>query len=97
NLSDGTNSRFISGLVYDGVTDYSGIGWTQDTTDMDYSVWVTFGKYRANDSLTWDSTSSGFYYRVVKHRAGIPVGFGLATSEQAGLVKKNKWQKKTLS
>ena len=51
-------------------------------------VGIRRGKYREGVTTTWSGITSGSKWRVVKHRAGIPVGFGLATADNAGLVSK---------
>lgn len=50
----------------------------------------------AGNGATWAGVST-WKWRVVKHRSGIPVGFGLADADNAGLVKKGKFQTKYLS
>lgn len=68
------------------------------------NVVVRIGQYSYASGSTygaagnaWSATTGAGKWRVVKHRAGQPVGFGLATSENVGLVKKNKWQVKKLT
>jgi hypothetical protein len=50
---------------------------------------VQFQRYRliANDDAPTLDWSTGFYWRVKKTKAGAAVGFGLATSTAAGLIK----------
>jgi len=46
------------------------------------------------------NSAAGSFFSVTRlsdYTAGEPVGFGLATAENAGLVKRNKWQMKTLT
>jgi hypothetical protein len=70
-------------------------GIASNTTD----VTVNFGQYRTQTNTTYGSTTSitdwsaidndpQYKWRVVKHSAGVPVGYGEATDTLLGLVKK---------
>lgn len=77
----------VTVLDYDG-TNYIGAGIREGNINAD--VRLARGKYRQNDDATtrtWASIAGGTRWRVVKHRSGIPVGFGLATEANSGLVK----------
>lgn len=79
---DGVN---VDHLYNDG-TNYIGAA----VRNISGAVQLTKGKYRAASTGSWAVITAGTRWRVVKHRAGIPVGFGLATSEQAGLISAEK-------
>lgn len=81
----------LGNLQIQGASTY-GISATTTATGID----VAFGnKGRMGNNATyagnggaWSSidASASWLWRVVKHRSGIPVGFGLATADNAGLV-----------
>ena len=56
---------------------------------------LTTGNNYTLENSTARSTFS--VERVADYTAGQPVGFGLATADNAGLVKKNRWQRKLLT
>lgn len=90
----GVSSRDIAAKYYDG-TNYIGMGLSLDDDYTD-SVFVTFGKYRVASTTAWDSITALLYYRVIKHKSGIPVGFGLANATNSGLVTSYETQTITL-
>lgn len=70
-------------------TVYYGIGYRFISSKI---IDVTFGSYATSTGATYASagaawsTMTGWRWRIVHHRSGIPVGFGLANLTQAGLV-----------
>lgn len=86
-----------SGLVDSFViqnANYYGIGIWNAVNDTDIDV--AFGTYAQANGATygsagraWSSSFSSVRWRTVKHRSGIPVGFGESDSNNLGLVKMN--------
>jgi len=80
----------ISGNLSQGTSLYGASLTAISSTDYE----VRFGnKGRLSSGVTYAANGaawsglSTWKWRVVKHRSGIPVGFGLATADNAGLVK----------
>jgi hypothetical protein len=90
----------ISDLQRQGGTQYGiGIDSASGTTAV-----VRFGRYpvQSNTSYNaaaadWNAIASTTRWRVRKEAAGVAVGFGAATDSASGLLKKPRFQKKTLS
>lgn len=63
----------------------SGIVWKKNAANAVDVLFATNANAANDDSpvVAWDSTS---YWRVVKHRSGVPVGFGLADASNPGLM-----------
>lgn len=72
----------VEQLRFDG-TNFIGIGVYQSGS----TIYLIRGKYRTGTSATWGTNTAGSKWKVVKHSAGVPVGFGQATVDNYGLVK----------
>jgi len=49
-------------------------------------LYMIRGKYRTEATTLWSTIDAGTRWRVVKHAAGAPVGFGIAQNGEAGLI-----------
>lgn len=91
-VADTAYRNKIASFQYQNTVDY-GIGLdttVANTTDVD----VRFGLYSGASGATygsagdaWSTIPATSRWRVVKHRSGIPVGFGQATATASGLYK----------
>lgn len=94
------NSNSVNSFFQQGTSTY-GIG-IERVNSTDYNV--VFGNKGtlssnatyAGNGATWASVST-WRFRVVKKKAGVAVGFGLATATESGLVQKPLWQRRTLT
>lgn len=74
--------------------------WYERVSGSTTQIDVIFGRYMSmanDDSPVTDWPSANAYWRVRKAKASSPVGFGLATATESGLVKSSRFQKKRLS